>query len=486
MYIYHEAEIRSADETANKNGLSLNALMETSGRSIYFQLKKLLKKEAKILILAGKGNNGGDGVVLARYLKQNDYSVDLVFPFGEPKTTVAFEHYRFYQSCHGNCKTFDFQKKQYDVIVDSVLGVGTRLPLRHEYRTLIEWCNSQSALKIAIDMPTGVLADSGETNVAFQANYTFCLHGFKPSAFLLPSAHYYGNPILVDIGLPQHGKWKIWSQADLQRTLLRRNKFAHKGTFGTGLLIAGSDEMPGSAALSSLGALKSGIGKLMIGTTKFVSSIISPQVPEATFWFNGLEKVANGELLTTIDAVAIGPGIVDKDLVEKALKYLLNQHFPLIVDAGALIEGIKGKGNAPVIITPHPGEFSRLIGKTVEEIQANRLKFASNYAKENNIIVVLKGTYTVIAFPDGTCFVNPTGNSGLAKGGSGDTLTGIILAMVAKAVDIPSAILNAVYLHGLCAEQLSITQGEQTIVASELTTVLGSIIKKTSNHECLP
>ncbi|MCU9613591.1 NAD(P)H-hydrate dehydratase [Caldibacillus lycopersici] len=476
MYVYQEEEIHQLDKIAASNGLSTNALMETSGRSLYFELTRLVSIRQSILILAGKGNNGGDAIVLARYLLQNGYQTELVFPMGLPKSEVAKEHFRYYQSL-GFPYLEEIPKKQtYDVIIDGLLGVGTKLPLNDTMMKIVSWCNNQPSLRIAIDLPTGVVANFGEVETAFQADYTFSLHGYKPSAFLLPASAFYGKSKVLDIGLPHPSQWKIWSEADFTNTWKTRNKDAHKGTFGTGLLLAGSDEMPGSALLAGLASMKIGIGKLIIGTTPFVASIIASRLPEATYWFNGLNKLPNGDWPVGVKGIAIGPGLTDTLLVEEAIKKIWETNIPVILDAGALQKREYPKRNAPTIITPHPGEFSRITGLTTAEIQKNRLKLASDYAQEHQVIVVLKGANTVIAFPDGSGVINITGNPALAKGGSGDTLAGMILALLCMGENPKIAVANAVYLHGLCADELVKTRNENTIVASELSNILGELI----------
>lgn len=475
MFIYKENEIRKADEIAASNGLSGNTLMETAGRGLFFQIRKLLDENSRILILCGRGNNGGDGIVLARYLNQSGYHADLVFPFGEPKSDSASEHFRYYKSLDFNWSTV-IGEHSYDVIIDALLGVGTRLPLNEPYRNLLEWCNRQKALKISVDLPTGVLADSGNVDEAFHADYTFSLHGLKPSTFLYPSSQYFGHAERVDIGLPHQAKWKVWSETDVKHSLKKRMKDSHKGTFGTGLLVAGSDEMPGSAMLAGLGAMKTGIGKLVIATTQYAAGIIATRLPEATYFHDGLIKIAEGTFPAGIKAIAIGPGISDEVLVGQAINQIWNKDLPVILDAGALVKMDYPLRKAPVIITPHPGEFSRLTGLSVKEIQSNRLDISSQYAVKHNMIVVLKGTNTVVAFPDGTGIINTTGNPALAKGGSGDTLTGMILGFICSESDMKSAIANAVYLHGLCADELIRDKNERTIVASDVTNVLGKVI----------
>lgn len=477
MYIYREADIHEADRRAHRNGLSTNALMETAGRSLYEAIRPLLNEEDRILILAGKGNNGGDGVVLARYLHMNQFHVDLVFPFGLPESATSKEHFTYYRSLHYPFRMELDRTRTYTVIIDALLGVGTRLPLNEDYRKLLNWCNGENVLRIAIDLPTGVLADTGEADIAtFQADYTFSLHGYKRSSFLLPAARYYGKVDALEIGMPQSGDWKIWTEDDAKRTLRRRDAHAHKGSFGTGLLFAGTDEMPGCALLAGLGAMRMGIGKLVIATTTKTQKFIGNTLPEATYWIDGLKECAEGEMLEDIAAVAIGPGLTDEETVKKALEHLWETELPLILDAGALLPGKFPLRTAPVIITPHPGEFSRMTGYSIPEIQKNRLELASQFAVDHQLIVVLKGMHTVIAFPDGTGLVNSSGNPALAKGGSGDTLTGMLLALVATEKDLKQAVANAVFLHGLCADEYVKRKEERTMLASDITDYLGTVL----------
>ena len=486
MYIYKESEIRKIDQEAALSGLSENTLMETAGRSLFYELKKLLSKKQRILILAGRGNNGGDAIVLARYLLQNGYHGELVFPMGLPKSKSAKEHFTYYKSLGFPYHEKIRKKEPVDVIVDGLLGIGVKLPLLKELSEIIHWCNEQEALKIAIDIPTGVQADSGEVDLAFQADITFCLHGFKPSAFLLPSAYFYGNKKALDIGLLQTSRWRMWTKKDVQSTLKKRDIYSHKGTFGTGLLLAGSEEMPGSMMLAAMGALHAGIGKLMIGTEESSAAMVCSKIPEATFWYHGLEKVANGEFPAGIKACAVGPGIVDQELVEKAIGNLMKTEIPIVLDAGALLPRTYPKRNAPIVLTPHPGEFARILNISVYEVQKNRMELARSYAEDNGVIVVLKGRDTVIAYPDGTGFINPTGNPALAKGGSGDTLTGILLAFLCSEENPYYAVANAVYLHGLCADFLIEKRDERSVSASVLAENLGFVLKELLEEKIEP
>ncbi|MDN4524522.1 NAD(P)H-hydrate dehydratase [Fictibacillus fluitans] len=474
MHIFTGAEIKQIDQIAQKSGLDVFTLMENAGRALFEEMKKHIGKKDRILIMSGKGNNGGDGIVLARYLQQHGYSCELVLPAGKPKSETALKHFTHYTSC--GLKVSEIQGK-YDVIVDALLGAGATPPLQGEIQKVIHWANEQHALKIAVDLPTGVSADEGWADEAFQANYTYCLHGYKPSAFLEGSTDYYGEKKVLGIGLPQESKWQVWTEEHVKRTFQKREQKAHKGTFGTGLLLAGSDEMPGSALLAGIGALRSGIGKLTIGTSRFVAGVLAGRIPEAMYAHDGLQKVVNGQVPKGMKACAIGPGLPNPEEIEQALKVLFQSDLPLIIDAGALQERRYPSRKAEIILTPHPGEFSKMTGIPVPDIQKNRLYFAQKYAQEQGVITVLKGRNTVIAFPDGDLFVNETGNAGLAKGGTGDTLTGMLLAFVSAEKDIKSAVANAVYFHGCSADHWGKTKAQRGLLASDVSELLPDIMK---------
>lgn len=482
MYVYHEPEIRVIDQKAANQGFSLFTLMENAGEAIFKKISSLISTNQRIIILSGPGNNGGDGIVLARYLKDHDFQVCLTFPMGMPKTEVAKQHLSYYQAQGYSFNEWN-EQGNYDLIIDCLLGIGTHFPLKKNVIDLISWTNQMDALRIAVDIPTGTLADQGQTDIAFKADHTIVLHGVKPAAFLLPASAYYGEIHCAEIGLKQTGQIKVIQLKEVKASFPIRGSATHKGTYGTSLLIAGSDEMPGSALLAAIGAVRSGTGKLTIATSLMAAQIIATRVPEATYLFNGLAKIAEGKGIEPFAAAAIGPGISDLQAVKKALSELVKQNIPLVLDAGALdptidLHHLQSKLGAPLVITPHPGEFSRLTGISVKDIQANRLTLAENFAKKNNITVVLKGHYTVIAYPDGDVLINPTGNSGLAKGGSGDVLTGMMVSMLATHRDYKAAIKNAVYIHGLCADLWKEKYSETSMVSSDFNVFLPLAIKQ--------
>lgn len=269
-----------------------------------------------------------------------------------------------------------------------------------------------------------------------------------------------------------------WTEKDVNDTLPKRDAGSHKGTFGTALLLAGSDDMPGAALLAGLGAMRSGVGKLVIGTSSGVIPLIVPVLPEATYWRDGWEKAAAEQPEETYRAAAVGPGLPQTEEVQRAADHLLQADCPVVLDAGAITKRSYPERKAPTILTPHPGEFSRMTGIPIKELQQHRAEYAAEWSKRLNVMIVLKGNETIIAFPDGECRRNTTGNGALAKGGTGDTLTGMILGMLCCHKNPKHAVLNAVRLHGACAELWTEERSAHTLLAHELSELLPRVWKQ--------
>lgn len=477
MYIYKANEIQTLDKKAGQEGLATFTLMESAGHAIYRAIAHRLKADMRVLILSGKGNNGGDGIVLARLLKNDGFHVELVFPLGMPESETAKQHYGYF------CR-LGYEAKQditgtYDLIFDALLGIGVRRPIGKAVREWIDWINRAEGYKIAIDIPTGVQADDGQVEAGVHADETLCLHGFKPSVFLQPSIDYYGKTQCLSIGLPQTSQWCCWQEIDVQRSYYHRNENAHKGSFGTGLLLAGMDDIPGCAVLSAKAALRSGIGKLTVATSKNVRNIIASHLLECSYHSMNMADVQMEKEINwkQFQAIAIGPGLDDLPYLEQLVTQAIASHVPLVLDAAALSKRIYPKRKGMIVLTPHPKEMSRLTGLEVTEIQANRLEVASQYAIQQGVAVVLKGRKTICAFPSGHIRVIETGNVSLAKGGTGDTLTGILLAFLSYYSDYEAAICNAVYLHGLCADMWREKFSTAAMLASDLSEWLPEALK---------
>lgn len=270
-----------------------------------------------------------------------------------------------------------------------------------------------------------------------------------------------------------------WSQEKVRSTLPARAQDSHKGVFGTALLVAGGPDMPGAALISGLGALASGVGKLEIGTYRETIHSIAHAAAEATYVPDALNHIANGtHSLTPYKAIACGPGTLPDAVTEAAVDSLLKSSAPLILDAGALSERSYANRSAPLILTPHAGEFSRITGFSKDQIARSPGSCASQFATKHNLTVVLKGPRTAIAFPDGELFHNTTGNAALAKGGTGDMLTGMMLGMLCCHENWRHAVLNAVYLHGACADEFIKTRSPHTMLARDIAGLLPEVWKQ--------
>lgn len=269
---------------------------------------------------------------------------------------------------------------------------------------------------------------------------------------------------------------RTWSKTDVANNLPDRKNSSHKGSYGTALLAAGSPGMPGAAILAAKAAMRSGPGKLVVATDKESIIPLAIHIPEATFEVD-LQNELKGSGSGKFKAAAIGPGMLPDDNTEHTLQLLMELGIPLVLDAGALSPREYAKATGPVILTPHPAEFSRITGTPVETLQQNRVASAAEWAKKWQVTIVLKGSQTITAFPDGEIFQNPTGNSSLAKGGTGDTLTGMILGMLCLHDNWRHAVLNAVHLHGACADEWIITRSAHTMLAHDLPELLPKVLK---------
>ncbi|ANU23253.1 NAD(P)H-hydrate dehydratase [Planococcus donghaensis] len=266
---------------------------------------------------------------------------------------------------------------------------------------------------------------------------------------------------------------KVWTDKHVKSTLPKRKATSHKGSYGTALLVAGTKDMPGAALLAGLGAMRSGVGKLVVATDAEAVAMIVSRLPEATFLADGLKHIAQRQTsIDTYRAAAIGPGTEPDDVTEKAIHVLLESQMPVVLDAGAISDRSYLTRQSPIILTPHLAEFSRITGVEIDALQENRAEYAAIWSKSLGVTIVLKGPNTVISFPDGQTWLNPTGNSALAKGGSGDTLTGMILGMLCCHSNWQQAVLNAVYLHGACADEWVLTRSAHTMLAHEVSDLL--------------
>lgn len=478
MRIVTGGEMQNADQyTMDHIGVDGRILMENAGRAA---ARRLMEDYAgrKFTVLVGSGNNGGDGFVISRTLLEAGFEVTVCIIPGEDRFSGDSEYHKTILEKSGfGWKRYDREDlEKADIIVDAMLGTGLYGEIREPYLTVIRDVTDSGKRVVSIDLPSGIpAAEETVPESALRADHTIILQQPKLSFYLYPARDYYGDSEVLQIGIPKraidevaHSRRFEWTLADTGKHWLKRSASSHKGSHGKVGLIAGNDMMPGAAVMSAGAAVKSGAGLTMVNTVKSAVPVIASRLPEATFYDRdqSLEGFYKGK-----DAVAVGPGIgTGSDSREMVVALVDNFDGPLLIDADGLnqfrdILPLVRNRKAPTVITPHPGEMAKLIDSTPAKVNGARFETAEKYARNNGIYVVLKGPYTIVATPDGRTFVNITGNSGLAKGGTGDALTGIILSFLAHYDDVQTAVSSAVFMHGHTADHLL----ERGIAASSMT-----------------
>lgn len=499
MKILTAEQIRKADAyTIEHEPISSVDLMERAARCCTKWISENLNSFHTVKIFTGPGNNGGDGLAVARMLWEEglDVHVFMLAPSDKlsPDSLVNYE--RLTNSYTTVCisqiednRLPDISKN--DIIIDALFGSGLSRPLNGLAATVVNHINQFGATVLSIDIPSGLFSETNTPNRVgpiICADYTLTFQMPKLSFLFAENEAYTGQWNTLDIGLlveginGQSSPYLVIEKKDIATILHRRTKFSHKGTFGHALLMAGSYGKMGAAILSAKACLRSGVGLL---TTHVVSkgyAIMQTVVPEAMVSID-----PNANIISVLpdndkySAIGIGPGIGTDPETAKALQALLQKtKVPLVLDADALNLLACQRGwmdNLPPysILTPHPGEFDRLAGKSVNgyERHLRQIEFAKKY----QVIVVLKGAYTSIATPDDVCWFNSSGNPGMATAGSGDVLTGIILSLLAQGYLPVQAALIGVYLHGLAGDVAANHYGEEALIASDIINHLGEAFK---------
>lgn len=509
-------EMRELDALATtKYGIPSLILMENAGRAVADIAMDMLGDNRSVLIIAGPGNNGGDGFVAARHLHNVGMSVD-IFYFGDRQkakgdalTNIEIaEKMGLHIDSSKDVVRLRQAIRAADLIVDAYLGTGVKGELKPEAVEVINAINTMSSENVlSVDIPSGLDADTGLplgpslTDGAVIADMTVTFALPKIGVIVDPNAETFtGGLIIADIGIPVEELDIILGTYALQEfksidPLQPRWIDAHKGTYGHVAIVAGSVGMTGAATLAAESALKSGAGLVTLLVPESLNDIIEAKVTEAmtipvpqgnaqAFGMASLEKVL--EYVNKWDAAAIGPGFGrDSDTVAFTKELLRNLEKPAVVDADALYAisqdlSVLKQCKAGLVLTPHPGEMAMLAGTSVSEVQSNRLETAKRFAGEYGVILVLKGARTVIAEPGGNAFINMTGTPGMATGGTGDVLTGLMAGLVAQAPGYAlwGAANQAVFLHGRAGEIAAERLGEAAMIASDVLNCLPEVLKE--------
>ena len=477
MKVLLSSQIKSAEDNAVQNGIfSYEELMKKAGDSATREIiNRYNIVGKKICVLCGNGNNGGDGLVIAAGLKRNGATVSLLTPIGFPSTDTAL----FYKDSVSGLNVIDDFTEGFDIVIDALFGIGLNRFLSENLSQLIEKINAYDCVKIAVDIPSGIFCDGGEVVTAFKANLTLSFTSYKLCQLLPQTSEYCGETVVLDIGLPVEEYAYLTID---QPKKVDRPKNSHKGTFGTVAMFCGSYGMCGAEILSSRAALRSGAGIVKALVCDKNYSAFTSSVPEAVTipvatTAEGAPEVYDRtilSLLSSSDALLIGCGLGRSNEAKKlVLRVLEKTKIPTVIDADG-INALQGnidiirKINAPVILTPHPAEMARLCDTTTDAIESNRVKYAKKFAVENNCYLLLKGANTIVATPNGRIFFNTTGNNGLATGGSGDVLSGMIVSRLAQSYEPLTAVLNSVWIHGAVADKLAQSVPTRAILPSDI------------------
>jgi NAD(P)H-hydrate epimerase len=515
MKITTAEEMRAIDRaTSEKFGVPSLTLMENAGGAIAEFILQHYPNFNRVTVVCGKGNNGGDGFVIARKLHRAGRVVEVLLlasgselkgdalimferlPLRPTEARNSAQLAAASSNCLANC----------DLLVDAILGTGFQPPVRGLYAEAIATMNRSGKPIVAVDIPSGADSDamtpqSGEGLARADAIVTFTAP--RP-------AHVFGNltrgfVLVAPIGSPPEAivsslNLEVTTPRDFATFLAPRPRDANKGIFGHALIVGGSFGKSGAAAMAGMAALRMGAGLSTIATPErvltavasFAPEIMTEPLPETSTGSIALAAVESGhfaDLIKPMTVVAIGPGLGrNPETVRFVHEAVKQTNVPLVIDADGL-NAFEGKTNLldgkkrPIVLTPHPGEMSRLAGMSIKAVQADRLNVARSFARDHHLVLVLKGDRTLIALPDGAAWVNPTGNPGMATGGTGDILTGMTAGAIAQMPnDTARAAIAAVYMHGLAGDVACEKMGEHSLVATDLLDGLPEAFRRAAHY----
>jgi len=514
MIVTTAETMRALDRRAiEEMGIPGIVLMENAGRGCAEAIRRYYGPFTRkpVVILAGRGNNGGDGLVIARYFHQwgLPFKVFLLSEIekvrGDARTNlniclnagVPLEAVPDWEA---------FCARMADVttahtLVDAMLGTGLTLEVKGFLRRVIEFLNQCSIPVVAVDIPSGVDASTGRIlGAAVRADMTMTMALPKVGLLIHPGADLAGRVEVVDIGFPpiltkeETPSLRLLESEELGGLIRPRPAGSHKGDYGHLAVIAGSPGKTGAAALACMGALRMGTGLVTLGIPQSLNAIMEvklteamteplPETEQATLSTASLEAVLR--FLEGKGALAVGPGLSQHPETAEMTRKLIRQcPIPCVVDADGVnamagrLETFAERSGAPLALTPHPGEMARLLGCSTAEVQQDRLATARRFAGEYGVYLVLKGARTLVARPDGSVSINPTGNPGMASGGMGDVLTGMIGGLLAQGIPMGDALDLGVYLHGLAGDRVAEEKGTVGMTAGDLLCHIPGIIRE--------
>ena len=501
-------EMKKVESCATNFGLSFQKMMENAGTACARYIRSVIENNEyarNVTIVCGKGNNGGDGFVIARKLAEIGYKITVIMVAGYPTGRDAEFMYKMIKDISIPVIWYDADPskalnaiKSAKVLVDAVFGFSFYGTVEGDYAEVFRAVNASSALIFSVDLPSGTYCDSGQIDPnCIIADHTIAISSLKPAHIIHPAADCCGDIYIANIGIPKESynivknSMYTLSIAEIPNLLPRRSETANKGDFGHLLVISGSRKMPGACALAVKAALRSGTGLVTAAFPEGLREIMANKLTEALLFplaeneEGAISADALPGIISELDrfsGILIGPGLSVCDDTRKLVRDIIRAStVPLVLDADALNiisedPSIFADAKAPLILTPHPKEMSRLCNAPVSFIQSNRIKFAKDFASIKNAFVILKGSNTVVASPtsDGV-YVNASGNNGMAKGGSGDVLAGIVASLAAQGISVMTACNLAVFIHGRCGDKAADRLSRIGMLPSDMIDELSSI-----------
>ncbi|MZG53247.1 MAG: NAD(P)H-hydrate dehydratase [Nitrospinae bacterium] len=502
-------QMRAMDQWAiEEMGIPGVVLMENAGTAIVRRLQEIFPDlpAKKIIIFCGKGNNGGDGFVIARHLSQLGANAavllagTLVELKGDAKTNaLSAENLEIpiQELNPENINKFDHKLRHADIFVDALFGTGLSKPVTGFLETVINKINQHEKYTVSVDINSGIDSDSGKLiGPHVLSDITFALASMKQSHLLHPSAGAMKKVEVLDIGIPERDDKNVQihllEEEDIKSIFQPRQPDAHKGSYGHVLVLAGSRGKTGAAGLTALAALRSGCGLCTLALPETcqkafelhpmeVMTVPLPETASGSLSIKAKEPIL--KLLEGKSIAAMGPGLTtDPETVELIGEILPLIQCPLVLDADALnaleknIDWLDNVKSA--VLTPHPKEMSRLTGMSTQEIQEDRIGVTTRFAQKHSLVLLLKGAPSLIGTPDGNVYINPTGNPGMATGGSGDVLTGIIAGLAAQNISLKNASLAGAYIHGYTGDLFAESESQTNLIAGDLLRNLPDALKR--------
>ncbi len=500
-YIVDAKEMEAIDAyTIDTIGIPQAVLMERAALSVVTAIEERFGSNARILIVAGSGNNGGDGVAAARILTQRGYDAELFVIPSKKGGSAAFEKQLAIAKACGVKQVTDCEPAGFDVVCDAVFGTGLSREVTGAYADVIQRISSAKGFKIAVDIPSGIDAGTGEIlGTAFCADLTVTF-GYRKKGLLLSEGEKHAGEVKVfDIGFPgqaaEHAAPRFFTyRADeVEKLLPERKRDSNKGSYGKAAIIAGSPDMAGAALLSGEACYRMGTGLVMICTSRVNREIVQTKLPEAVLCTYDHEDPADvsdavDRAISFADVCVLGPGLSTKPFAERVVQQVLERYDgKLIIDADAINilskhrEWLAG-AKADIILTPHMKEMSRLTGLSVDEIKKDMFRAAGDCANTYKCVTVLKDYRTVVSDGNSPSYMNVTGNDGMATGGSGDVLTGVIAGLLAGGLPLAEAARLGVYLHGEAGDAAAEAIGRYGMLAGDMIKNLRRISRQTNEH----